>query len=493
MRGSPTVENDALTSAPCRPNRLRHDLRTRADDVRMDSRQRVASGVAAVLAAVLLGTATGSPAAAQDGVVSADRPTASPSPSPSASTSPRPTTPASPTSTPARSESSGRTPESTPEPEEPHRLTRVDLTAQIADAERIAALLERSTSRVATEMRRMDTLSGRSNALLERLAKAREQEGAATESAARSRTALVEVENRLGRARTVVRDWAFSVYTGGGSDIEISGMLDALSAAPDRAGSPLGDLSYLTDQRTRALADVRALTAEQEQLTKLAEQSAAAAAMARRGIETDKAALDKVIVEQRARVDGLRKLQIAEVQQAGPIAGILVGARDPQAQAAASRLQGALSAAVVETASVGKPCTDDSGDHPNGLFPATALCPLWRAPGEQLAPRAAAAFNALSQAYAAQTGTPLCVTDSYRSLGEQFSVKTTRGQFAATPGTSRHGLGRALDLCGGVQQFGTPAHLWMTQNAPLYGWFHPSWAAAGGSLPEPWHFEYSGA
>jgi len=55
-----------------------------------------------------------------------------------------------------------------------------------------------------------------------------------------------------------------------------------------------------------------------------------------------------------------------------------------------------------------------------------------------------------------------------------------------------HGMGRAVDLCGGVQDFSSPAHRWMRQNAPLYGWFHPSWAAAGGSLPEPWHFEFAG-
>ena len=24
------------------------------------------------------------------------------------------------------------------------------------------------------------------------------------------------------------------------------------------------------------------------------------------------------------------------------------------------------------------------------------------------------------------------------------------------------------------------------------GWIHPAWAAAGGSRPEPWHFEYEG-
>ena len=126
------------------------------------------------------------------------------------------------------------------------------------------------------------------------------------------------------------------------------------------------------------------------------------------------------------------------------------------------------------------------------MYPAGALCPLWGAPGERLAPGAAAAFNAMSKAYAAQTGVPLCVTDSYRSLPDQISIKGTRGRFAATPGTSRHGLGRALDLCGGVQDFSSPAHRWMNENGPLFGWFHPSWAAAGGSLPEPWHFEYAG-
>ncbi|MGL5859817.1 MAG: D-alanyl-D-alanine carboxypeptidase family protein [Phycicoccus sp.] len=449
--------------------------------------------LAAALTALVLGATAASPAAARD-ENDAGRAAATPSTTQSA----RPTASASPSSTPTRTPSPSsspaptRSPESTPEPEEPNPLTTIDLTAQVAEAERIAALLEASNSRVASETRRMDALSGRSNTLLERLAKAREVEGAAREKAARSRAQLVDVETRLTRARTVVRDWAFSVYTGGGSDVEISGMLDALSMTPDRAGAPLGDLSYLTDQRTRALADVRALTAEQQSLTAVAEQSAATATTARRTIESDKAALDKVMVEQRARIGGLRKLQMAEVQQAGPIAGILVGARSPEARAAASRLQTALTAAAIETASVGNPCTDDSGVHPNGLFPDTALCPLWRAPGERLAPRAAAAFNALSQAYAAQTGTPLCVTDSYRSLSEQYSIKAKRGRFAATPGTSRHGLGRALDLCGGVQQFGSPAHLWMKQNAPLYGWFHPSWAAAGGSLPEPWHFEYGG-
>ncbi|MGL5865688.1 MAG: D-alanyl-D-alanine carboxypeptidase family protein [Dermatophilaceae bacterium] len=468
----------------------RHHLGKQVIHVHTTAPRRAASGVAAAATAMLLAATAPSPATAESPAdpgratsTAAPRPTPppSPGPAPARSSSPRPS------ASPARTTASGA------EPEEPSRLTRIDLSAQVADAERLAALLEASNSRVALETRRMDALSSRSNALLERLTGAREVEISAREKAASSRAELVTVEARLARARTVVRDWAFSVYTGGGSHVELSGMLDALSAEADRVGDPLGDLSYLTDQRTRALTDVRALTAEQKRLTAAAEQASATAITARTTIESDKAALDTVIDEQQARIGGLRTLQMAEVQQAGPIASILVGARSPQAQAAVARLQAALTASTVETASVGAPCSDDSGTYPNGLFPGSALCPLWRAPGERLAPRAAAAFNSLSQAYAAQTGSPLCVTDSYRSLSEQFAIKATHGRFAATPGTSRHGLGRALDLCGGVQQFGSPAHLWMKQNAPLYGWFHPSWAAADGPLPEPWHFEYGGA
>ncbi len=98
----------------------------------------------------------------------------------------------------------------------------------------------------------------------------------------------------------------------------------------------------------------------------------------------------------------------------------------------------------------------------------------------------------MSLAYQRDTGHLLCVTDSYRSYANQVVTKASRGGWAAAPGTSNHGVGVALDLCGGVNSFGHPAHLWMQQNAPLYGWFHPSWAAAGGSLPEPWHWEFSG-
>ena len=140
----------------------------------------------------------------------------------------------------------------------------------------------------------------------------------------------------------------------------------------------------------------------------------------------------------------------------------------------------------------GKACSSNERSYPNGRVPRSGLCSLRGEPGESLRPRAAAAFNAMSLAFERAHGRPLCVTDSYRSYDQQVAVKAAKGKWAATPGRSEHGVGRALDLCGGVNRFGTAAHRWMQQNAPRFGWVHPDWARAGGSLPEPWHWEFTG-
>ncbi len=378
------------------------------------------------------------------------------------------------------------------EPDHPEPLAGAFLFAQIAEADRISSVLEASNTEVAAAMRTMDDLSARSNALLESLVEAEATEQAAVQESNDARAQLARLEARLAAARAVLRDWVFDVYSGGGGDADISGMLQALESEPDKVGNPLGDLSYITEQRTRALQDVRVLTAEQVRLSAAADEAEQSARVAREKIEADKRSLDLVITTQREKIGRLRELQMAEVDKAGPVASILVGARTPEAKQAAQRLREALTSSIIETADIGKPCSDDDGVYPNGALPSSALCPVWGAEGARLAPGAAASFSAMSQAYAAQTGTPLCITDSYRSLGEQVEVKATRGAWAATPGTSRHGLGLAVDLCGGVEDFGSAAHRWMRQNAPLYGWYHPSWASAGGSLPEPWHWEYAG-
>lgn len=96
----------------------------------------------------------------------------------------------------------------------------------------------------------------------------------------------------------------------------------------------------------------------------------------------------------------------------------------------------------------------------------------------------------MSAAYAQRFGMPLCVTDSYRDHAGQVDVFRRKPALAATPGRSQHGWGLAVDLCGGVEQFGTVQHGWMQQNAGRFGFVHPEWARPGGSRPEPWHWEY---
>lgn len=126
----------------------------------------------------------------------------------------------------------------------------------------------------------------------------------------------------------------------------------------------------------------------------------------------------------------------------------------------------------------------------NGFLPPGALCPLRDAPGQSLLPAAAASFDQLSAAYQQAFGTPVCVTDSYRDYASQVAVYRDKPSLAATPGRSRHGLGLAVDLCGGIQSFGTVAHRWMLANAGGFGFVHPAWAEPGGSKPEPWHWEF---
>jgi hypothetical protein len=126
----------------------------------------------------------------------------------------------------------------------------------------------------------------------------------------------------------------------------------------------------------------------------------------------------------------------------------------------------------------------------NGRIPSSALCRLPGSRGHALRADAARAFAQLSAAYEAERGKPLCLTDSYRSYEAQVKLRWAKRGLAAPPGTSNHGSGIAVDMCGGVESFGTAAHRWMKENAGRFGWVHPSWAGPRGKRPEPWHWEY---
>ncbi|MGR7028042.1 NlpC/P60 family protein [Geodermatophilus sp. URMC 62] len=132
------------------------------------------------------------------------------------------------------------------------------------------------------------------------------------------------------------------------------------------------------------------------------------------------------------------------------------------------------------------------GGYPNGLIPPSALCPLGVA-GHALRCDAAAAWRAMSAAFTEAFGDPLCTTDSYRTYAAQVRLYGEKPALAAVPGTSNHGWGLAVDLCGGVEAFGTPQYAWMVANAGRFGWLHPTWADPGNGREEPWHWEYAGS
>jgi murein DD-endopeptidase MepM/ murein hydrolase activator NlpD len=130
------------------------------------------------------------------------------------------------------------------------------------------------------------------------------------------------------------------------------------------------------------------------------------------------------------------------------------------------------------------------GGYINGMIPTTALCHLKSAPNHLLRCDAARAYEALASSYKAEFGQTLCITDSYRSFAAQVTAFANKPKLAAVPGTSNHGWGLAVDLCGGIERFGTPQSEWMGKHAAMFGWVHPKWSGEAGGKPEPWHWEF---
>ena len=115
----------------------------------------------------------------------------------------------------------------------------------------------------------------------------------------------------------------------------------------------------------------------------------------------------------------------------------------------------------------------------NGRLPASSLRPI---AGEgQLAAAAAAAWNALAQRVYRETGVKIASNGSlstYRTYQQQVYMKGVYGSNAATPGTSNHGWGLAVD---------TDDHEIVNRYGAPYGW-QKAWSDASW---EPWHFKYA--
>lgn len=122
---------------------------------------------------------------------------------------------------------------------------------------------------------------------------------------------------------------------------------------------------------------------------------------------------------------------------------------------------------------------------------------------QYLEKEAAAALQKLI-AHAVATNAPaFYISSCYRDYDHQVALGTGAG--VAKPGSSPHGMGRAIDfgtlfgLAGGsVDQRvndnvrrTSPVYKWLFENGPKFGWYHPQRLRNGG-VDECWHFEYWG-
>ena len=177
------------------------------------------------------------------------------------------------------------------------------------------------------------------------------------------------------------------------------------------------------------------------------------------------------------------------------IRGVLAGSTAVRIPVAHPSSPGAFATGVARTGTCGAPLRHGSYDDPawggyrNGQIPASALCGLGVA-HHVLRCDAAASYREMAKTYAAEFGTPMCITDSYRPFGAQEDAFSRKPELAAVPGTSNHGWALAVDLCGGIGTPNSPQGRWMAANAGRFGFVNPDWAAPRGEKPEPWHWEY---
>ncbi len=136
-----------------------------------------------------------------------------------------------------------------------------------------------------------------------------------------------------------------------------------------------------------------------------------------------------------------------------------------------------------------------AGGLQNGRLPDSVLqtinpnCQIWKP---------AASSLLIMIAYAHADGVELTPESCYRSYADQVAVRDhwcSLGlcQFAAVPGTSVHGWGKAVDFAdqNGELTFSSVGYVWLAGHAGAFCFMHPAWAQPTGSAPEPWHWEWT--
>lgn len=264
---------------------------------------------------------------------------------------------------------------------------------------------------------------------------------------------LGAADAQLNRIRGPIAKLANAAYQGPGA---AGSMVIFAEGSVDQALRSAADTSHLADNQNILVQQATKLRQQHDQLTASAQELESKNAVEQAGLQQE--------------IDGIKRRSAELTQQ-------LTVALDRLRADRNRRFELGCSATLVA----------DARKYPNGLIPSRYLCKLPQK-GESLRADAARTFFRLNAAYKKRFGRQMCITDSYRSLAAQQSVYAQRPGFAAVPGTSNHGLGTALDFCGGVQNQGSLQFNWLRANSLTYGWFHPSWAYS--SPFEPWHWEY---
>ncbi|GAA0400049.1 hypothetical protein GCM10009530_59830 [Microbispora corallina] len=268
-------------------------------------------------------------------------------------------------------------------------------------------------------------------------------------------TQLQTATLQLNKMRKPLSDLVSSLY----QDPSMSGLSPFLTGG-DGATTlrAMSDMDYLVAGRNIVLSDALKLLQQQQQLAGEAQELRAANLL-------EEAQLDAQIDLLRAKSSKLVKSLTRTLTKLG--VNVNQGNRGP----------GACDPTRVT----------EADQYPNGLLPKSFLCPLPQK-GAELRADAAIAFADLNLAYKSHFGQPMCISSSYRSLSAQQAVYYQRPGFAAVPGKSNHGLGLAVDLCGGVQAFRSVQFNWLEANSKRFGFIHPDWSYH--SPFEPWHWEY---
>ncbi len=360
-----------------------------------------------------------------------------------------------------------------------------------AQTERQKALLDEEEGRLVVASREAATA-------LEGFQVAQRQAEEAARQAADERQRLAESQQATVAAREQLADYIGTLYRTGMGNRKLSLYSAALdSRSPQRLFSGLG-LAERVGGRQR---DAVVAMGEAEKAQEASAARAVAAEEAQRSAEAQAAmahaSADILVAQAHDRV-AARAAALLSTQDAA--AAALEQEQRGAALLTAAELIALLRSeapdTAVEGALVPRPLAEckgrDTRGYPNGMIPAVALCPLWGTRAQILRADAAAAFNDMSKAYAKVFGSPICVTDSYRSYAGQVAVTVAKPDLAAQPGSSNHGWGVSSDLCDGIESYDSDTHRWMKLNSMLFGWFLPGWAQQNGPKPEPWHWEFAG-